>query len=138
MGEKSLRDRISTYLNIGTGKKTESMKAYKEHIFQIVDKTMSYSVSNHPLPLCMIDSDGKFLWFNRKFADIYQDSELVNTGIYRVTGLKASEFFTEESYQKYLDIHFLKHPNCPPKSREDFYKEAFERRYGRDGAKKCC
>lgn len=42
------------------------------------------------------------------------------------------------SYQKYLDIHFLKHPNCPPKSREDFYKEAFERRYGRDGAKKCC
>ena len=100
MGEKSLRDRISTYLNIGTGKKTESMKAYKEHLFQIVDKTMSYSVSNHPLPLCMIDSDGKFLWFNRKFADIYQDSELVNAGIYRVTGLKASEFFTEDPVEK--------------------------------------
>lgn len=100
MGEKSLKDRISTYFNIGAGKKTESMKAYKEHIFQIVDKTMSYSISNHPLPLCMIDSEGKFLWFNRKFADIYQDSDLVNSGIYKVTGLKASEFFTEDPVEK--------------------------------------
>ncbi|QOX64917.1 DHH family phosphoesterase [Anoxybacterium hadale] len=100
MGEKSFKDRISTYLNIGAGKKTESMKAYKEHLFQIVDKTMSYSVSNHPLPLCMIDADGKFLWFNKKFADIYQDAELVNAGIYRVTGLKASEFFTEDPVEK--------------------------------------
>ena len=100
MSEKSLKDRISTYFNIGTNKKSESMKAYTEHIFQIVDKTMSYSISNHPLPLCMIDSEGKFLWFNKKFADIYQDAEVVNAGIYRVTGLKASEFFTEDPVEK--------------------------------------
>lgn len=100
MGEKSFLDRISTYLNISAGKKGESMKAYTEHIFQIVDKTMSYSISNHPLPLCMIDSDGKFLWYNKKFSDIYKDADVVNAGIYRVTGLKASEFFTDDPVEK--------------------------------------
>ncbi len=100
MSEKSLKDRISTYFNIGAGRKSESMKAYKDHLFQTVDKTMSYSVSNHPLPLCMIDSEGKFLWYNRKFADIYQDADLANSGIYKVTGLKTSEFFTEDPVEK--------------------------------------
>ena len=100
MGERSFVNRISTYFNIGAGKKNESMKAYTEHIFQIVDKTMSYSISNHPLPLCMIDSEGKFLWYNKKFADIYQDAEVANAGIYRVTGLRASEFFTEDPVEK--------------------------------------
>ncbi len=100
MGERSLRDRISTYFNIVNGKKSESMKAYTEHIFQIVDKTMSYSISNHPLPLCMIDSDGRFLWYNKKFSEIYQDADIANAGIFRVTGLKASEFFTEDPVEK--------------------------------------
>ncbi len=105
MGERSFRDRISTYFNIGIGKKTESMRAYTEHIFQIVDKTMSYSVSNHPLPLCMIDSEGKFLWFNKKFAEIYKDADVANAGIYRVTGLKASEFFTEDPEKPVMVTH---------------------------------
>ena len=100
MGDRSLRDRISTYLNIGAGRKNESMKAYTEHIFQTVDKTMSYSISNHPLPLCMIDSEGAFLWFNKKFSEIYQDADIAKAGIYRVTGLKTSEFFTEDPVEK--------------------------------------
>lgn len=100
MGERSFKDRISTYFNIVNGKKSESMKAYTEHIFQIVDKTMSYSISNHPLPLCMIDSEGRFLWFNKKFSEIYQDADIANAGISRVTGLKAADFFTEDPVEK--------------------------------------
>ncbi len=100
MGEKSLKERLSNYFGISPGKKTESMKAYTEHIFQSVDKIMSYSISNHPLPLCMIDSDGTFLWYNKKFAEIYQDAEVANAGIYKVAGLKASEFFTEDPVEK--------------------------------------
>lgn len=100
MGERRFRDRISTYFNISAGRKNDSMKAYTEHIFQIVDKTMSYSVSNHPLPLCMIDSEGKFLWYNKKFSEIYKDADIANAGILRVTGLKASEFFTEDPVEK--------------------------------------
>lgn len=106
MGEKSFKDRISTYFNIGTGKKNESMKAYTEHLFQIVDKTMSYSISNHPLPLCMIDSEGVFLWYNKKFSEIYQDADVANAGIFRVTGLKASEFFTEDPVEKPVMVSY--------------------------------
>lgn len=100
MGERSFRDRISSYLNIGAGRRNESMKAYTEHIFQTVDKTMSYSISNHPLPLCMIDSEGSFLWFNKKFSEIYTDADVAKSGIFRVTGLKTSEFFTEDPVEK--------------------------------------
>lgn len=99
MGEKSILNRIHDYFK-APGKRIDSMKAYKEHIFQIVDKTMSYSISNHPLPLCMIDSDGMFLWYNKKFAEIYQESDVINDGITRVTGLKASDFFTEDPVEK--------------------------------------
>lgn len=99
MGEKSILDRIYAYFK-APGKRIDSMKAYKEHIFQIVDKTMSYSISNHPLPLCMIDSEGMFLWYNKKFADIYQEADVINDGITRVTGLKASDFFTEDPIEK--------------------------------------
>ena len=106
MGERTFRDRISTYFNIGTGKKSDSMKAYTEHIFQIVDKTMSYSISNHPLPLCMIDSEGKFLWYNKKFSEIYKDADIANAGISRVTGLKASEFFTEDPVEKPVMVNY--------------------------------
>lgn len=99
MGEKSLLNRISAYFKT-TGRRTDSMRAYTEHIFQTVDKTMSYSISNHPLPLCMIDSEGMFLWYNKKFADIYQEADVINDGITRVTGLKASDFFTEDPIDK--------------------------------------
>lgn len=99
MREKSIINRISAYFKV-PGKRTDSMKAYTEHIFQIVDKTMSYSISNHPLPLCMIDSEGTFLWYNKKFADIYQEADLINDGITRVTGLKSSDFFTEDPIEK--------------------------------------
>jgi len=100
MGEKTFLNRISTYLNISGGRKNDSMKAYTEHLFQTVDKTMSYSISNHPLPLCMIDSDGKFLWYNKKFSELYTDADVANAGIYRVTGLKASEFFTDDPVER--------------------------------------
>jgi c-di-AMP phosphodiesterase-like protein len=76
------------------------MKAYTEHIFQTVDKTMSYSVANHPLPLCMIDSEGNFLWYNKKFSEIYQGVNAAKAGIFRLTGLKASEFFSEDPAEK--------------------------------------
>jgi len=104
MAERSLRDRISSYFNIFNNsqksKKSESMKAYAEHIFQTVDKTISYSMANHPLPLCMIDAEGNFLWYNKKFAEIYQGVNAAKVGIYKLTGLKPAEFFSEDNQEK--------------------------------------
>jgi len=100
MSEKTLKSRIASYFNINTNKKKESMRAYTEHIVKTVDKTMNYAMVNKSLPICMIDSEGKFLWYNKKFTDIYQNSEMLNEGIYKLTGLKPADFFTEDSSEK--------------------------------------
>lgn len=105
MAEKTLKNFIESAFSFGTKKKKESMKEYTEHIVQVVDKTVSYSASNHPLPMCVIDSDGTFLWFNQKFADIYQDAEVAKVGIYRITGLKASEFFSDDGERQMIVTH---------------------------------
>lgn len=106
MGTKTFKERLAYYLNmnIGGNKKSESMKAYTEHIMKAVDKTMSYSISNHPLPVCLIDSEGMFLWYNKKFSDIYQDLEDLTAGIFKITGLRASEFFSEDSVDKSAQV----------------------------------
>lgn len=96
MIDKTFKNRIASYFNISTNQNKESMKAYTEHIVKAVDKTMSYSNINHPLPICVIDAEGQILWFNKRFIDIYQDTELLKEGIYRITGLKVSEFFPED------------------------------------------
>lgn len=42
------------------------------------------------------------------------------------------------SYEKYLDYHRKYHPNCTPKTRKEFFMDSQNKRYSRDGAKKCC
>jgi len=104
MGTKTLRERLGNYFNIGANNKSESMKAYTEHIVKAVDKTMSYSIANHPLPLCMIDSEGMFLWYNKKFSDIYQDTNNIGAGVFKITGLRASEFFSDDPMEKSVQV----------------------------------
>lgn len=104
MSEKTFRNRIASYFNIGANAKQESMKAYTEHIVKTVNKSLEHSFANHPLPLCTIDEEGKFIWFNTKFADIFQNSDLANSGIYRSTGVKAAEFFVAEAPEKFITV----------------------------------
>lgn len=42
------------------------------------------------------------------------------------------------SYEKYLDYHKKYHPHCTPKTRKEFFMDSQNKRYSRDGAKKCC
>lgn len=42
------------------------------------------------------------------------------------------------SYEKYLEYHRKYHPNCKPKTRKEFFIDSQNKRYSRDGAKKCC
>ncbi|TLD84327.1 CstA-like transporter-associated (seleno)protein [Helicobacter trogontum] len=42
------------------------------------------------------------------------------------------------SYEKYLDYHRKYHPHCIPKTRKEFFIDSQNKRYSRDGAKKCC
>ncbi|RDU72399.1 DUF466 domain-containing protein [Helicobacter aurati] len=42
------------------------------------------------------------------------------------------------SYEKYKEYHNKYHPNCVLKSRKEFFLDSQNKRYGRDGGKKCC
>lgn len=41
------------------------------------------------------------------------------------------------SYDKYLEYMQNFHPNCTPKTRAEFFREAQDKRYG-GGASRCC
>lgn len=108
MSEKTLIDRIAFYFNKNnnSNNKKESMKAYTEHIVKAVDKTISYSIINHPLPLCIIDSEGQLLWYNKKFSEIYQDKEMLKDGIFKITGIRPFEFFSEDNSEKQIVVSY--------------------------------
>ncbi|STQ86177.1 YbdD/YjiX family protein [Helicobacter muridarum] len=42
------------------------------------------------------------------------------------------------SYEKYKEHHEKYHPNCPIKSRKEFFLDSQDKRYGRGGGKRCC
>jgi c-di-AMP phosphodiesterase-like protein len=109
MSENRLKDFITSYFNINTNnnksKSRSPMRAYTEHIIKAVDKSISYSSANLPFPVCIIDSEGKFLWYNQKFLEIYQSAETTNTNFYKVTGVKAAAFFEKENEDKFVVVN---------------------------------
>lgn len=73
---------------------------YVERMVEELDETMNYSITNHPLPLCMINQNGVLTLFNLRFKEIYENAETLITDINQLTGLKSSEFFTEDTIEK--------------------------------------
>ncbi|SQH71187.1 YbdD/YjiX family protein [Helicobacter mustelae] len=63
---------------------------------------------------------------------------MVLAGLYRGLGHFVQLLVGMPSYEKYLEHHKKHHPHCTPLSRKEFFAQSQERRYGRDGAKKCC
>lgn len=77
---------------------------YVEGIIEGLDDTLNYSILNHPLPLCMIDSTGTLTLFNEKFNEIYGEGEALITNISQLTGMKNTDFFTEDMVEKPVQI----------------------------------
>ncbi|MEG2198790.1 MAG: DHH family phosphoesterase [Anaerovorax sp.] len=77
---------------------------YVEGIVEGLSDTLNYSVTNHPLPLCMIDSNGTLTLFNSKFKEIYENAEALITNISQLTGVKNPDFFTEDMGEKPVQI----------------------------------
>lgn len=85
-------------------KSTEEQKKlaeiYVENIVDELDSTVSYSITNHPLPLCMLNANGVITLFNQRFKEIYPNAEMLSTDIAQVTGMKSQDFFTEDAMEK--------------------------------------
>ncbi|WP_027399459.1 DHH family phosphoesterase [Anaerovorax odorimutans] len=73
---------------------------YVKNIANELDNTISYSIINHPLPLCMINNKGKLTLFNKKFKEIYPNAEMLSMDIVQLTGIKGQDFYTEDIAEK--------------------------------------
>lgn len=69
-------------------KKKKLLKEYFENLTEEIDETIRYSVTNHPLAICMIDSEGEIFWCNTKFFDIAENIEILNTKITDLISVK--------------------------------------------------
>lgn len=56
-------------------------KKYIEDLSSDIDSAARYAILNLPLPLTLVDMDGKVTWYNSKFLDIMDENDLIGVQI---------------------------------------------------------
>lgn len=62
-----------------------------------VDDTLRYSMSHHPLPLCVVDKDGLIPMTNDKFKEVFPETKILKTKVEDIFYRKHDEFLPEEN-----------------------------------------
>jgi c-di-AMP phosphodiesterase-like protein len=62
--------------------------SFLEGVENEVEDTIRYSVKNHPMPICVVNSEGKLVLTNGKFKDNFPAAKVLKTDIEEITGLK--------------------------------------------------
>ena len=70
------------------GVKKILLKEYFENITEDIDETIRHSITNHPLAICMIDSEGEIFWCNSKFFEIADNVEILNTKLAELINIR--------------------------------------------------
>lgn len=69
---------------------------YLENIEEEIEDTLRYSVKNHPLALCVANSEGKVALCNGKFKEIFPQAQILKTGIETLTGFKQNDLMPKD------------------------------------------
>jgi c-di-AMP phosphodiesterase-like protein len=56
-------------------------KRYIEELSSNIDSAARYAILNLPLPLTLVDFDGKITWYNSKFSEIVSENDLIGNEI---------------------------------------------------------
>lgn len=56
-------------------------KRYIEELSSNIDSAARYAILNLPLPLTLVDFDGKITWYNSKFSEIVSENDLIGSEI---------------------------------------------------------
>ncbi len=59
-------------------------KKYIEELSSNIDSAARYAILNLPLPLTLVDFDGKITWYNSKFSEIVTEDDLIGNEIEEV------------------------------------------------------
>ncbi|MDR0519593.1 MAG: DHH family phosphoesterase [Clostridiales Family XIII bacterium] len=73
------------------------ISAFIDGVESEVEDTVRYSVRNHPLPICIVGSDGKLMLTNDKFKMFFADAKILKTDVKEVIGLGREELDPEKA-----------------------------------------
>lgn len=102
--------------------KNKKWRKYIENLSTNIDSAARYAVFNLPVPLVVIDLDGKINWYNSKFTDMVEDTSVIGKNIDKlVSGITAEDLekgdvienikISEKVYDVYINHVGLDDPN---------------------------
>lgn len=69
------------YLNVfnwrSSRQRNKRWQKYIEELSSDIDSAARYAILNLPMPLTLVDFDGRITWYNSKFSDIVDERELI-------------------------------------------------------------
>ncbi|MDR0886255.1 MAG: DHH family phosphoesterase [Clostridiales Family XIII bacterium] len=65
----------------------EWIGGYIEGIEDEIDDVLRYSVKNHPLPMCVVNADGRLSLTNDRFKEAFPNARLIKTNIEELIGI---------------------------------------------------
>ena len=78
---------------------------YIENITEEIDRTSRQALINLPMPLTVIEIDGTIIWYNAKFVEISNQTDLLNRNIEEVVpGVKVRELISKDGKDKQIQI----------------------------------
>jgi c-di-AMP phosphodiesterase-like protein len=64
---------------------------FLEGVEKEVEDTLRYSLKNHPLPICVVDGNGRLVLLNGKFKEVFPSANVRKTGIRELIGHEPEE-----------------------------------------------
>lgn len=76
---------VFIYLNVYAWRSSrQSNKRWQKYIEDLssdIDSAARYAILNLPIPLTLVDFDGKVTWYNSKFSEIIEETELIGADL---------------------------------------------------------
>ncbi len=66
--------------------RSKKWRKYIENISTSIDSAARYAVFNLPVPLVVVDIDGKINWYNSKFTDMVEEKSVVGKSLVNLVG----------------------------------------------------
>lgn len=84
--------------------KSRKWRKYVEAISTSIDSAAKYAVFNLPVPLVVIDLDGKINWYNSKFSDVITETNVIGNSIISLVPSLTLEQFKSGEQQEGIKI----------------------------------
>jgi c-di-AMP phosphodiesterase-like protein len=92
--------------------RSRKWRKYVENLSTNIDSAARYAVFNLPVPLVVVDLDGKINWYNSKFTDLVEEKSVIGKSIDKlISGLTLEQLKSSEPIEgikvtdRYYDVY---------------------------------